>query len=136
MNKISAIEQFNDWVEYVPEFIQELRSMLAPTGVKFDFSPNSLDTLEEWILSRYGDTEEMLPASESQVVNLLACYIGETMIRQRGGKWDIQLDPDYAYHGVPIIVLPGGDVECPLSLATAAADRRMGDFIRSVVCDE
>jgi hypothetical protein len=136
MNKISEIEQFNDWVEYVPEFILEFKAMLTPIGVEFDFSPKSLDTVEEWILSRYGDTEEMLAASEGQVVNLLACYIGETMIRQRGGKWDIQLDPDYAFHGLPIIKLPNDDVECPLTLATAAADRRVGDFIRSIVCDE
>ena len=103
---------------------------------KLDFSLNSLDIVEAWILGRYSDTDLMLPESESQTVNRLACYIGETMLRLKGGRWELQLNPDDVFYGVPVIARPDGDVECPLSLATASADRRTGDFLRSVVGDE
>jgi hypothetical protein len=136
MSKVTANEQFSDWLDYMPDFIEDFRLMMKGTGGRFDFSPESLSIVEEWILDRYSSTDEMLPTSESPVVNLLACYIGESMLRQRGGKWDIQLNPGYAFFGVPVVVLPNGDVECPLTLATTAADRRTGDIIRSVVCGE
>lgn len=79
----------------------------------------------------------MLERDQNQLVNGAACYIGEIFRKALGGRWDIELgDPDYVYFGVPILRGLGGSTnesECPLSLATASADRRTGNYLRTVL---
>jgi hypothetical protein len=51
-----------------------------------------------------------------------------------GAVWDIDLtDEDDVYYRLPVVRIPGGPTEAPLSLATAALDRRTGDYLRTVV---
>ncbi|TKD09280.1 hypothetical protein E8A74_12665 [Polyangium fumosum] len=102
---------------------------------KLDFSVSSLDSIEAWLLQRYGSTREMLAASESQVVDGLARYVGETFRRFLGGKWTVQLDdPKFAYYGLPILVGFGKQSApvCPHTLVTASADRRKGVYLSTV----
>lgn len=131
---MNALEQFTDWVDYLPEFIKEFQAMLdADLSDLMDYSPESLDLVEEWILTRYANTDEMLPTAERRTVNLLACYVGETMRRSRGGEWQLQSDPDQVFYGLPVILMSDGDFDCPLTLVTASADRRTGNVLRTVI---
>jgi len=131
---MNALAGFTDWVEYIPEFLNEFQAMLgADLSDSMGFSPESLDLVEDWILTRYANTDEMLSKAESRTVNLLACYVGETMRRVRGGKWKLQSDPDHAFFGMPVVQMSDGDIDCPLSLVTASADRRTGNFLRAVI---
>ena len=134
MTNTKARAQFEAWLDYLPDFLAAVPSLFPPgKRRKLDFSPASLDVVEAWILDRYPDPDSMLGQTESQTVNLLACYIGETIRRAASARWDVQLESEYAYYGVPVLVLPNGDTECPLTLATASADRRTGTFLRSVL---
>ncbi|MBE9210091.1 hypothetical protein IQ244_27065 [Nostoc sp. LEGE 06077] len=103
---------------------------------KLDFSPSSLSTLEAWILDKYPNTPAMLESDQSRLVDGVARYIGETFRKSLGGRWDIQLDdPKFVYFGVPI--LTGFEEKptpiCPLTLATASADRRTGKYLRTIL---
>ncbi|QDT23043.1 hypothetical protein [Gimesia chilikensis] len=134
---MSERQQFQDWLDYLPDFLQEFQSFMNESDQEYDYSPESLDALEEWILSHYQDTDDLLKKSESQILNLLACYIGETIIKIKGGQWELDEDPDSVYYGRPVIVLPPyGDTVCPITLATASADSRTGNFLSSLACSE
>jgi hypothetical protein len=103
---------------------------------RLDYSPGSLDSLEAWLLARYRDTGDMLDRRESTVVDGLARYIGETFRKAIGGHWDIELDnPKDVYYGLPQLTGfgPRATPECPSSLATAAANRRTGKYLSTVL---
>jgi len=130
-------EDFEFWLVdmdgAIERFLEEVPSAITR---RLDFSPESLDALEAWILGRYPSAQTMLAPTESRVVDGLARYIGETFRKAIGGKWEIRLDdPRYVFHGIPQLT---GFSErptpvAPISLATASADRRTGKFLSSVL---
>lgn len=132
--KRAARDNFESWLASMDEFLEEFIVEFPPEDQRrLDYSPSSLDVVEAWILKTYNDTEAMLAKSASQIVNRAACYVGETFRKVLGGKWDIRLDdPDFVFHAMPIISR-SKSIECPLTLVTAAADRRTGCYLRTVL---
>lgn len=134
MQDDDAQQQFQDWLDFLPDFLAQVPELFSiEEGKRLDLSPASLDVIESFILANYPDTNSMRPSAESQTVNLLACYIGEVFRLALGAKWELQSNPDYVYFGLPVLVLKNGDTECPLTLATATADRRTGHYLRKVL---
>ena len=132
--KQKSRENFEYWLASMDEFLEEFATEFSEEEQNLlDYSAESLEIVEKWILSNYKDTAAMLKASESQRINQVACYVGETFRKSKGGKWDIQLDdPAFAFYALP--VLTGTyDSECPLTLVTATADRRTGSYLRQVL---
>lgn len=132
-------DDFEYWLMDMEDALDRFLSRL-PSHIKkqLDFSPSSLDTLEAWILDIYPNTPAMLERDQSQIVDGAARYIGQTFRKAIGGRWDIELNnPEYAFFGVPILILTsaGGKstTDCPLTLATASADRRTGKYLRTVL---
>jgi hypothetical protein len=134
---LTTREDFESWLMAMDEFLGEFTEQQARTNqVQLDYSPESLRVVEQLILDKYPNTKAMLTSSEAVRVNGLACYIGETFRKALGGQWDVRLDdPKLAFFGVPILERrnPPSFVECPLSLATAAADRRTGEYLSTVL---
>jgi hypothetical protein len=136
-NALTTRDDFEYWIVDMDDALNRFMQILPePLREKLNYSPASLDYLEAWILDCYPNTSAMLENSQSQIVDGAARYIGETFRRAIGGYWDIRLDdPNTAFFGVPILI---GFEErstpiAPLALATASADRRTGNFIRSVL---
>ncbi len=134
---LTTREDFDYWVSDMDDALERFFTLL-PSSVreKLDFSPFSLEALEEWILEKYANTQAMLQRDQAQIVDGVARYIGETFRRTIGGYWTIRLDdPKVAFFGVPI--LTGFEERptpaCPLALATASADRRTGTFLHTVL---
>lgn len=136
---LTTRDDFQYWLMDMDDAMERLLAELQPQNrKKLDFSPFSLDVLEAWILERYESPRSMLEREQKQIVNGAACYVGETFRKALSGRWDIELDdPNYVYFGVPILRGLGGksttESECPLSLATASADRRTGTYLRTVL---
>jgi hypothetical protein len=128
-------EDFEYWLATIDAFLEEFKEKFpAAERGKLDFTPESLDVVEAWILSTYADTDDMLRSSESRRVNGAACYVGEVFRKIGNGKWTVNLeDRDFAYYGMPIIAAPRKDAECPLTVVTTAADRRTGKFLRTLL---
>ncbi|WP_216594403.1 MULTISPECIES: hypothetical protein [unclassified Nostoc] len=128
---------FQWWLMDMDDALERFLAILPPqVKKKLDFSPSSLSTLEAWILDKYPNTPAMLESDQSRLVDGVARYIGETFRKSLGGRWDIQLDdPKFVYFGVPI--LTGFEEKptpiCPLTLATASADRRTGKYLRTIL---
>ena len=139
METIDERERFQYWLADMDDALERFLSRLpADLRSKLDFSPASLDALESWILERYGapHDHDLLEPAESAVLDGLGRYIGETFRRALGGGWEIRLDdPKYAFHGLPQLAgfHPNSSPVSPMSLATAATDRRTGRYLSTVL---
>lgn len=139
-NKIKAKttrEDFENWIFDMSDTLERFIAQFPlETQKQLDFSPNSLNILENWFLSVYPNIQSMCASDQSNQVNGIACYIGETFRKTIGGKWDINLDdPKMAFFGLPILT---GSPKlrapiCPHTLATASADRRTGTYLGKIM---
>ena len=130
-------DDFESWLVDMDDALERFFDALpSEVSERLDYSPASLDVLEKWILARYESTDHMLPASEATTVDGLARYIGETFRKAIGGRWGIRLDdPKYVFYGLPEIIGYSDKPTslCPISLATASADRRSGKYLSGVL---
>jgi len=130
-------DDFESWLVDMDDALERFFDALpGEVSERLDYSPTSLDVLEKWILDRYESTDQMLPSSEATTVDGLARYIGETFRKAIGGRWGIRLDdPKYVFYGLPEIIGYADKPTslCPISLATASADRRAGKYLSGVL---
>lgn len=111
------------------EFMQAVPKELAS---QLDYSLHSLTPLETWLLAKYKNTPAILRDSEKQLLDQLGRYVGETMRKNFGGIWNMELKQKRdVYFGMPVLER-NNNVECPVSVVTASLDRRTGDFMREV----
>jgi hypothetical protein len=130
-------ENFENWLFAMDEALENF-FMELPVDLRsrLNFSPVSLDALEEWVLEKYPGTATMLRESEKKMVDGLARYIGETYRKVLGKVWEIRFDdPKQAYYGIPQLSDSNQSSTpiCPHALATATADRRTGNFLSTVL---
>lgn len=134
---ITTRDDFEFWLVVMDDALERFLAVLPPQiREKLDYSPSSLDALETWILDRYPSPQAMLERDQSRLVDGVARYIGETFRKTLGGYWDIRLDdPKFAFFALPI--LTGFEEKptpfCPLTLATASADRRTGKYLCTIL---
>src|SRR5262245_51374817 len=103
---------------------------------RLDYSAQSLDALEGWLLSRYTDPKQLLAPEAASVLDGAARYLGETIRKEMGGTWEIKLDdPKYVYYRIPQLTgfSPTPTPISPFPLITASIDRKTGTFLRTVV---
>lgn len=128
-------DDFEYWLFAMSDRLDDLFAQLPKeVSRSLDYTVVSLNTLEAWILEHYPSMAALLALEEKETLDALGSYIGETLRKQAGGKWDIDLtNPKNAYYLKPVIVQAGIFTECPLTLATACTDRRTGHYISGVV---
>jgi hypothetical protein len=123
--------EFETWLANDLEVRDELAELMGgDPGIGFA----SLDTLEAFLLRRYQAPEDALRLDQRGVLDAAARHAGLVMILGiDGAAWDINLtDEDDVYYRLPVVQIADGPAECPLSLVTAALDRRTGDYLRTV----
>jgi hypothetical protein len=130
--RLHSYEEFQTWLANDLEVRDELEALI---GLDLGLDVHSLDTLESFLLGRYGDPDEALRLDQRNVLDAAARHIGLVMVLGiDGARWDLVLDDERdVYYRLPIVRLPDGAEECPVSLATAALDRRTGEYVREVV---
>ena len=129
-------DKFQYWLMDMDDAIARLIQS-APTNLadKLDFSPESLNVLEEFILSKYPTIIDIKKPTEAKAVDSLARYVGQVFRKHLGGKWGIEFnDRKNVFYGLPQLMGMAGQRTqiCPLTLVTASTDRRTGQFIRTV----
>ena len=130
-------EEFEFWLSDMDDALERFFGRV-PSAIRsrLDFSPESLDVLEAWVLERYASTDALVKPEAKETVDGLARYVGETYRKAIGGKWEIRFDdPGYAYYGLPQLTgfSPRPTPIAPHSLVTASADRRTGSYWRTVL---
>src|SRR5262245_30400098 len=95
----------------------------AEVAQGLDFTPVSLDVVENWILTKYASIAQMLSSTEAGTVDGLARYVGETFRKAIGGRWSIRLDDSkYAFYGLPEMI---GYSDKPTSLCPICSSPSM-----------
>lgn len=127
---------FQEWLGVMDDSLEYFITMLPPeVGRRLDYTPESLDVLEGWVLDRYAGVDAIMAESELLDLEYMARYVGETVRRSIGGEWRIAYDdPKAAHYGVPEIRF--AEKVPPLApkyLVTASVDRRTGQYLRMVV---
>jgi hypothetical protein len=91
LSKAKSIDYFRSTF---PETIQ----------AQLNYSPESLDTIEDWIIERYPNEDEATTEPDDELMAGLVYYIGETFRKHIGGYWKENLPEDglderlFAYH--------------------------------------
>jgi hypothetical protein len=131
---LTSRDDFDMWVFHMDDALTEFFDRLpAELRQHLDYSPESLDVLEAWLLEHYSGPQALMVPTESTMLDGVARYIGETFRRTAGGHWTIDLeDQKNAYFGLPVLTGYRAPI-APISLATAATHRRTGKYLRSVL---
>jgi hypothetical protein len=130
--RLHSQAEFQTWLARDLEVRDELAELMgADPGIDLA----SLDAVEAFLLRRYAGPDDILRLDRRGVLDAAARHVGLVMVLGiDGASWEIDLtDPSDAYYRLPVVELPDGSVECPLSLVTAALDRRTGDYLHTVV---
>lgn len=135
--RMKTYDEFIQWTESIQARIAEFLELI-PQHVRcqLDYSIESLDILENWLLEKYPDYKSARMDSEYPIMNAAGSYVAEVFLKHLGGKWTIELDDqENAFLGVPgirdfqttdTVTMP----EYPKTMVTASIDRRTGHFIR------
>ena len=84
-------EDFQEWIFYISDKMDYFTEEFAKEqGLILDYSMESLDGLEAWILDHFDEAKELI--AEGQLLDYLTIYIGETFRKYIGGKWFIDLE--------------------------------------------
>ncbi|NDZ80652.1 hypothetical protein G3I19_19385 [Streptomyces sp. SID10853] len=81
----------------------------AEHGGGWDFTPASLDRLEELVRSRFTTWQEADGARDTTLLQVAAWYLGEVQVRHCGARW--RCDPDEPERppvagGYPLVTVP------------------------------
>lgn len=69
--------------EYAAEHVRVVRRL---TGIDLDYSPASLEICDRLVDEAWADGG---PAKPDAVINLFGAYLGEVILRNLGGRWDV-----------------------------------------------
>jgi hypothetical protein len=132
---MTSEEEFSKWLS---EMDKEIKTLITSYPIevqrKMDFSPASLDVIEQWIIDNYSGPDLLLADSQIQMLDRLSRYVGETFRKILECQWIIEIndpDPDYAYNGIPRLSEPASI--CPRTTVTTSAHRRTGHYIRKIL---
>jgi hypothetical protein len=92
-----------------------------------------LGSRPQWLLTQFSSADEVV-ATDKYLLDRLACYVGETLRKKMGGIWTLECgDTDDAFYGLPVVRREGKAPDCPLTIVTAALDRRRGDYMQTIL---
>lgn len=130
--QLHSREAFQRWLAGEGEARAALDALI---GAKLGADEDSLDALEAFLLKRYAGPEKLLAPAQRETLDAAARHVGRVLLSAAdGAQWAIDLDdPDNAYYRLPIVRFDDDAEECPLSMVTAALDRRSGRYLRGVV---
>lgn len=139
MYRMSTYQEFETWKASIEKNIANLLNTL-PVNLqdKLDYSLDSLEVLEQWLLERYPEPNRYEALNEYLVIDGAGSYVGEVFRNYLGGNWTIDLeDQEYAFLGIAGIKDYKSNsriVEVyPIIWVTTSIHRRIGNFIRTRV---
>jgi hypothetical protein len=130
-------EEFQYWLAHMDDALEEfLAGLPRETAQKLDSSIESIDVVEKLLIDRYESYEAAKRSGDTRFFDGCARYVGETIRKHIGGKWNMVLDDKKNVHyGVPRIqgfTVPMSPM-APLHMCLAATDRRKGNYITGVI---
>ncbi|ASW74469.1 hypothetical protein IQ37_13335 [Chryseobacterium piperi] len=129
-------ENFQEWIFYIGDKMDSFTEDFAhENNLILDYSIQSLDDIEKWIIKKYKDEDELI--EDHKILDLLTIYIGETLRKHIGGKWAMDTEnEDNAFYMMPVLTSPdfkGVKYKSPMTYATASIDRQQGNYISTIL---
>ena len=99
----------NKWQSYLDHSIKRFTSSLPPDSQeKLDYSPGSLQVVEDWLLERYADPVDVLHDQDPELYAGAILYIGETFCKNLECIWKVRLDDfdpgfPFPYQGAKVV---------------------------------
>ena len=103
-------------------------------NLTLNYSIESLDELENWILSTFTDSSELIEYPSYS--DPLGIYIGETFRKHIGGKWDMILEDKKNAYYQPVLTSPNykGEIYlAPLTYVAACISRNKCNYISTIL---
>lgn len=144
MTAESASDYFRDWLEAMHPRLSRFEDFLLPKYIiredgareEFlrDYSRESLNQLEQYMLDRWPTYEDFEADNDTDFIDGAVRYIGETLLRACGGGWHYTDDPEFIFSGRPYVKLDtlDGTPGSPFNLITALLHRRTGGELTKV----
>ena len=83
-------ENFEEWIILIDSKMEYFTDTFAKeNNLKLDYSIESLDEIENWILGNYSEIKDLI--GDAKILDYLTVYIGETFRKYIGGEWFIDL---------------------------------------------
>ena len=129
-------ENFEEWIILIPFKMEYFTDAFAgENNLKLDYSIESLDEIENWILTNYREIKDLI--GDGKTLDYLTVYIGEAFRKHIGGEWFVDLkNKKNAYYSMPVLTSPDyiGEVyKAPMTYATACINRKKGDYISTIL---
>ena len=132
-------ENFDDWIFFLSDKLDYFTGEFArEQGLTLDYTPESLDALEHWLLGKYEKSMDLVEDKEPygydyRLADLCGIYVGEVYRRQLGGTWYMILDqPKNAYYKLPSLryeTRTGPYYICPVTFWPQPASRESAAII-------
>jgi hypothetical protein len=122
-------EELQEWLETIDVVLDRLRDFFLPKDFPFDYSPASLERLEELVLDEYPEVPPQPGGSGGAFVESVMAYLGEALMRTAGGHWAFRPHPANPSVKVPFVRLDealGHDPISPLQLIIDALGKGTG----------
>ena len=107
-------------------------SILDSSGYKMDYSIESMKEIDRFFDEQSGE-DGMISQGIVQILVSLASYVGETVVRLYGGKWDIDDDDPNGYV-CATVSLDKGTVVVPMQIVMNRFQKGSEDSIYDYVC--
>jgi len=107
-------DNYTWWLNIMPDEMPRLSLLPKEVRMRLDYSPGSLDVLEDYIRSNY-TMEEMKDRKNKFARDLFARYVGETLRRNSPGLyWSFETgDEGSPFYGIPVLLTLGQEDSVP-----------------------
>ncbi|CAM3290803.1 hypothetical protein [Empedobacter stercoris] len=96
-------ESYNWWLTIMPDVMYNLKLFPKDVSSKLDYSVESLDILELYIIENYNIDDLRLPFYKT-VDDIFSRYIGETFRKNiKDAIWEMETRSEYFGYGFPMI---------------------------------
>ncbi len=96
-------ENYNWWLTIMPDILMNIKLLPKEVSVKLDYSVDSLNFLETYVISNY-TIEELRMKEYKTVADLFSRYIGETFRKNlKDIIWEIEKREEYFGYGFPLL---------------------------------
>ncbi len=114
--RMQTQKEVDDWFADIEREIDEFMSVVpAALRDQLDYSVDSIDKLEAWLLSQYSYLAAAYNAEGLITLAGAGCYVGELIRKLTGAEWYVELEQqDDAFLGIPVLrksfEIPGDDL--------------------------
>jgi hypothetical protein len=107
-------DNYTWWLNIMPDEMPRLSLLPKEVRMRLDYSPGSLDVVEDYIRKNY-TVEEMKDRKNRYARDLFARYVGETMRRTHPELyWSFETDDHQSpFYGVPVLLTLGQEDHVP-----------------------